>query len=74
MSPDDPHESWNASGDGEGSVYWQSVADSGFVSTGCDDAPCNDGDDGDSFYFTPPELEDANEVQTTPRILFAFFL
>jgi hypothetical protein len=74
MSPDDPHESWNASGDGEGCVYWQSVADSGFVSTGCDDAPCNDGDDGDSFYFTPPELEDANEVRTTPRNLSAFFL
>jgi hypothetical protein len=73
MSPDDPHESWGASRDGDGCVYWQSVADSGFVSTGCDDAPCNDGDDGDSFYFTPPELEDPNEVRTAPRTLFVFF-
>ncbi|KAI0246343.1 hypothetical protein BJV78DRAFT_1286499 [Lactifluus subvellereus] len=61
MAPDDPREPWNASGDGNGCAYWPSVADSGFVSTGCDGAACNDGDDGDSFYFTPPELEDPNE-------------
>jgi hypothetical protein len=27
---------------------------------------CIDVDDGDTFYFTPPELEDPNEVRTPP--------
>jgi hypothetical protein len=66
MAPDDPREPWDASGNdcggggggGNGCVYWPSVADSGYISEGCDG-----GDDGDSFYFTPPEIEDPNEVR-----------
>jgi hypothetical protein len=60
MAPDDPCEPWDASGNdcGGGCVYWPSVADSGYISEGCDG-----GDDGDSFYFTPPEIEDPNEVR-----------
>ena len=65
MAPEDPREPWNvagaraanASADGFGCESWPSVADSGYESvTGCDD-------DGDSFYYTPPELEDPNEVR-----------
>jgi hypothetical protein len=70
MAPDDPREPWNANGNGNGCVYWPSVADSGFASAGCDKATCNDSDDGDSFYFTPPELEDPNEVRTPLGIMF----
>ncbi|KAH9023036.1 hypothetical protein EDB83DRAFT_2320215 [Lactarius deliciosus] len=44
----------NGNADGFGCAYWPSTADSGYESeTGCDD--------GDSFYYTPPELEDPNE-------------
>ena len=64
MASDDPREPWNAGGNRNECVYWPSVADSGFVSTGCDEAACNDRDDGDSFYFTPPDQEDPNEVRT----------
>ncbi|KAH8981272.1 hypothetical protein EDB86DRAFT_3087201 [Lactarius hatsudake] len=64
MAPDDPREPWNVdarantdangNADGFGCAYWPSTADSGYESeTGCDD--------GDSFYYTPPELEDPNE-------------
>lgn len=62
MTPEDPREPWNtgarADADGfECEESWPSVADSGYESvTGCDD-------DGDSFYYTPPELEDPNEVR-----------
>lgn len=69
MAPDDPRELWDASGNdchGGGCSEcpcWPSVADSGYVSEGCDGAACNIGDDGDSFYFTPPEMEDPNEVR-----------
>ena len=60
MAPDDPCEPWDAGGNdcGGGCVYWPSVADSGY---GCDG-----GEDGDSFYFTPPEIEDPNEVREVP--------
>lgn len=61
MAQDDPREPWDARGDDGGCVYWPSVADSGYSSTGCDDTACDGGDDGDSFYFTPPEIEDPNE-------------
>jgi len=40
----------------------------GYSSTGCDDAACDGGDDGDSFYFTPPEVEDPNKVRFFPLI------
>jgi len=63
MAPDDPREPWDERGNDRGCVYWPSVADSGYSSTGCDDAACDGGDDGDSFYFTPPEIEDPNEVR-----------
>jgi len=66
MAPDDPREPWDASGnDGGcgGCEYWPSGADSGYVSEGCDGAACDGGGDGDSFYYTPPELEDPNEVR-----------
>jgi hypothetical protein len=69
MAPDDPHklcEPWNAKGNRNACVYWPSMADSRFASVGCDEATCNDVDDGDSFYFMPPELEDPNEVRTPP--------
>ena len=61
MAPEDPREPWNvgarATTDGFGCESWPSGADSGYESvTGCDD-------DGDSFYYTPPELEDPNEVR-----------
>jgi hypothetical protein len=52
MASDDPREHCDASGNdcgGDGCPYWPSVVDSGYVSEGCD---------GDSFYFTSPELED----------------
>jgi hypothetical protein len=68
MAPDDPREPWDASGNDchggacSGCAYWPSAADSGYVSEGCDGAACDGGDDGDSFYFTPPEIEDPNEV------------
>ncbi|KAI9442795.1 hypothetical protein BJY52DRAFT_459705 [Lactarius psammicola] len=66
MAPDDPREPWNVDGrantdanantGGLGCAYSPS-ADSGYeTETGCDD-------DGDSFYYTPPELEDPNEVR-----------
>jgi hypothetical protein len=67
MAPEDPREPWNVVGagdanantDGFGCESWPSVADSGYESvTGCDD-------DGDSFYYTPPELEDPNEVRAS---------
>ncbi len=68
MAPEDPREPWNvdagansdanANTDGLGGAYWPS-GDSGYESeTGCDD--------GDSFYYTPPELEDPNEVRRDP--------
>ena len=69
MAPDDPRELWDASGNDchgggcSGCACWPSVADSGYVSEGCDGAACTVGDDGDSFYFTPPEIEDPNEVR-----------
>jgi hypothetical protein len=69
MAPDDPrepHKLWNTKGNGNACVYWPSVADSRFASVGCDEAMCNDIDDGDSFYFMPPELEDLNKVRTPP--------
>jgi hypothetical protein len=76
MAPDDPREPWDAcendcGGGGDRCVYWPSVADSGYISEGCDG-----GDDGDSFYFTPPEIEDPNEVrEVTPVsiLLITFF-
>jgi hypothetical protein len=44
------------------------VADSGYISEGCDG-----GEDGDSFYFTPPETEDPNEVRkVSPSKAFSF--
>ncbi|KAH9983437.1 hypothetical protein BJV74DRAFT_620127 [Russula compacta] len=61
MTPDDPREPWDATGNEGGCVYWPSVADSGYISAGCDGAACDGDDDGDSFYFTPPEIEDPNE-------------
>lgn len=69
MAPDDPREHWDASGNdcgggSDGCVYWPSVADSGYVSEGCD------GDDGDSFYFTSPENEDPNEVRELLQGIF----
>jgi hypothetical protein len=73
MTPDDPREPWDASGndcsDGDdGCVYWPSVADSGY-NEGCDGD-----DDGDSFYFTPPEIEDPNEVrEIAPAKLPSFY-
>jgi hypothetical protein len=72
MAPDDPREPWDASGDDTGCVYWPSVADSGYSSASCDEATCDGGDDGDSFYFTPPEIEDPNEVRVFH--LSAFYL
>jgi hypothetical protein len=72
MAPDDPSEPWDASGNDcqgggcGGCAYSPSGADSGYVSEGCDGAACVGGDDGDSFYYTRPEIEDPNEV----RILF----
>jgi hypothetical protein len=66
MAPDKLHKPWNAKGNGNACVYWPSMADSGFASAGCDEATCNDVDDGDSFYFMLPELEDPNEVRTPP--------
>jgi hypothetical protein len=64
MAPDEPCESGDASTKdcGGGCVYRPSAADSGYVSEGCGRTAC-DGDDGDSFYFTPPEMEDPNEVR-----------
>lgn len=64
MAPDEPCESGDASikDCGGGCVYGPSAADSGYVSEGCGRTAC-DGDDGDSFYFTPPEMEDPNEVR-----------
>jgi len=61
MAPDDPREPWHAGGNKGGCVYWPSTADSGYSSAGCEGAVCDGGDDGDSFYFTPPEIEDPNE-------------
>lgn len=66
MAPDDPREPWDASENDGGCVYWPSVADSGYISAGCDGAACDGDDDGDSFYFTPPEIEDPNEVRVYP--------
>ena len=66
---DDPREPWDASGnDGHDGgcgecADWPSGGDSGYVSEACDEAACDVGDDGDSFYFTPPEVEDPNEVR-----------
>lgn len=67
MAPEDPREPWNVgahantdanANTGEyGCAYWPSGADSGYES----ESGCDDGDDGDSFYYTPPELEDPNE-------------
>jgi hypothetical protein len=73
MTPDDPREPWDARGNDGGCVYWPSAADSGYSSTGCDDAACDGGDDGDSFYFTPPETEDPNEVRVFPFISSFYF-
>ena len=85
MASDDPHEPCDTSkngchdGDCGGCAYWPSVADSGYVSEGCDGAACDGGDDGDSFYFTPPDIEDPNEVRKllpprwSPSILFTAF-
>jgi hypothetical protein len=72
MALDDLHEPWNAKGNGNACVYWLSMADSGFTSAGCDEATCNDVDNGDLFYFMPPELEDLNEVRTPPFRSFSF--
>jgi hypothetical protein len=72
MALDNPRKPWNAKGNGNACVYWLSVADRGFASAGCDEAMCNDVDDGDSFYFMPPELEDPNEVRTPPFGSFSF--
>jgi hypothetical protein len=69
MAPDDLHKPrvpWNAKGNRNACVYWPSVADSGFTSAGCDEAMCNDIDNGSLFYFMPPELEDPNKVRTPP--------
>jgi hypothetical protein len=69
MAPDNPHKlckPWNTKGNRNACVYWPSMADSRFASAGCDEATCNDIDNGNSFYFMPPELEDLNEVRTPP--------
>ena len=69
MAPDGPGEPCDASRDdchsggcGAG-ASWPSGADSGYVSEGCDGAACDGRDDGDSFFYTPPEIEDPNEVR-----------
>jgi hypothetical protein len=63
MAQDDPREPLDAREADRGCVYWPSVGDSGYSSAGCDEAACDSDDDGDSFYFTPPEIEDPNEVR-----------
>ena len=62
-APDESCEPCDGSGNdcGGGCTYWPS--DSGYVSEGCDGAACDVDDDGDSFYFTHPEMEDPNEVR-----------
>jgi hypothetical protein len=77
MAPDDPREPCDAGGGCSGCAYWPSVADSGYVSEGCDEAACDGGDDdGDSFYFTPPEMEDPNEVRkfTPSKAVSLYFI
>ena len=80
MGPDDPREPSDASGNDchgggcSGCACWPSVADSGYVSEGCDEAACDDdGGDGDSFFFTPPENEDPNEVRRFLKGNFPLF-
>ena len=68
MAPDDPHELWDKNGNYRGCMYWPSVAAGGYSSMGCDDAACDGSDDGDSCYFTPPEVEDPKEVRFFPLI------
>ena len=68
MAPDNPCELWDENGNERDCVYWLSVADSRYNSMGCDDATCDGSDDGDSFYFTPLEVEDPNEVRFFPLI------
>ena len=65
MAQDDPREPWDARGNDRGCMYWPSAPDSGYSSASSDDVAC-DSDDGDSFYFTPPEIEDPNEVRISP--------
>lgn len=84
MAPDDPREPCDASGNDchghgggcSGCACWPSAADSGYVSEGCDGAACDGGDDGDSFYFTPPEMEDPNEVRkfTPSQAISLYFI
>jgi len=70
MAQDDPREPWEASGNDGGCVYWPSVAERGCMGASCDGAKCDGGDDDDdSFYFTPPEIEDPNEVRVAPLIV-----
>jgi hypothetical protein len=66
MALDNLYKPWNTKGNRNACVYWPSMADSGFASAGCDEATCNDVDNGDSFYFMLPELEDPNKVRTPP--------
>ena len=66
MAQDDPREPWDARGNDRGCMYWPSAPDSGYSSASSDDVACDSGDDGDSFYFTPPEIEDPNEVRISP--------
>ena len=48
--------------------------DSKYVSEGCDGVVCDSGDDDDdSFYFTPPEIEDPNEVRILLQDSFPLF-
>ncbi|KAI9462753.1 hypothetical protein F5148DRAFT_211408 [Russula earlei] len=61
IAQEDPREPWDASGNEGGRVYWPSVSGPGCISASCDGPACKDGDDDDSFFFTPPEIEDPNE-------------
>ena len=65
MAQDDPREPWDARGNDRGCMYCPSAPDSGYSSASSDDVAW-DSDDGDSFYFTPPEIEDPNEVRISP--------
>lgn len=79
MATDHPGEPCDASGNdchdgGSGRCAdWPSGADSGYVSEGCDGAACDGRDDGDSFYFTPPESEDPNEVRIFSKTFYLFY-
>ncbi|KAH9955822.1 hypothetical protein BC827DRAFT_825252 [Russula dissimulans] len=68
MAQDDPREPWDASGNDGACVCWPSVGRRGCMGESCDGAKCNGGEDDDSFYFTPPEIEDPNEVRVAPLI------